>query len=135
MPFKLPMDYTRLLLPVRSDPALEERNLTPPYLSNIPDVQHYRFPSSIKNQCLILSSDGFADLFKLVHGVTDPVELASMCASIASLAEAEGKNMAVSLLWEAFGGNNGHNIFRESVERTHSRGKVDDITVVVIPIP
>ncbi|KAF5361324.1 hypothetical protein D9757_015172 [Collybiopsis confluens] len=131
MPFKLPMRYTRLLEP-GSYPGLEERNLTPPYISNIPDVQHFPFPPSSRSQYLLLCSDGFADLFKLAHGITDPVKLATTCASIASSTEAEGKNIAISLLWEAFGGNNEGNIFRKSVERTLKGGRVDDVTLVLI---
>ncbi|KAF5374426.1 hypothetical protein D9757_011831 [Collybiopsis confluens] len=134
MPFKLSPDHIRLLRSVRWYSALEDRVLTPPYLSNVPDIHHFRFAASKRSQYLVLSSDGFAGLFKRAHGITEPKELASVCASIASSAEAKGENMAVSLLWEAFGGENEHNIFKELAEGTPRRGSVDDITVVVVPI-
>ncbi|KAJ3754446.1 phosphatase 2C-like domain-containing protein [Lentinula raphanica] len=136
--YKLPSRYNQVLNtvdPVNVDEHIIKHTLTPPYLTNIPVVKHTRLPESSEKHChyLILSSDGLLDLYKLVYKTTHS-EGAKRCALSASLAQGEGRHMAAQVLWDALGGDADDNALEKAVAKT-LKGKVDDVTVVVVPLP
>lgn len=65
---------------------------------------------------------------------SEPAAVADTCASIASDAQDAGKNTAVEILWAALGGDGDNNVYERVSTRTHKGGRVDDTTIMVIPL-
>ncbi|KAG7090601.1 hypothetical protein E1B28_009704 [Marasmius oreades] len=92
--FKLPSVYTSRIfrnafqgLRPGSEEMIKkitERNLTPPYLSNSPDIVHLNLKDEgASHACLILCSDGLMDLFSGGHNRTNaqPLNISKMAES------------------------------------------------------
>jgi pyruvate dehydrogenase phosphatase len=116
--FKLPSIYTLRILS-KTNPGFRlstklgdflPRNLTPPYLSNRADVEHFDLQSSAKGErYLIMCSDGLIDLY-MYDNIRDLTTLEKIAGHIVEVV-AEGSkldhkvNTAHFLLLEALGGN------------------------------
>jgi len=111
-PFKQPPEFTRrilynLFLGGHDMSPWEEflvRNLTPPYISAMPEVTHYPLGASQKRlrKYLVLASDGFTDICgeaqrSVIERWLQGVESGSECR--------ETDNMALELLWQGLGGD------------------------------
>lgn len=135
MYFKISAKYNQILQSIVSiDSRVIDDNLTPPYISNTPEVKHTRLTSSPGRKYLILSSDGLVDLYKFGNAISDLAAIASACAAVASSAQDKELNMAVQILWQAFGGDNGENLLERAITKTLKGCRVDDITIMVIPL-
>lgn len=112
-PFKQLPGFTRRILynlfPGGHDTSLWEeflvRNLTPPYISAMPEVAHYPLGASPAGKrlrkYLVLASDGFTDVCgeaqrSVIERWLQCVESRSECGKT--------DNMAMQLLWEGLGG-------------------------------
>lgn len=135
--FKIPSIYAKKVISLSNPPlhpnydleGLVVRNITPPYLSNIPEVAHV-VPSATKGM-LILASDGLINIFSKTKKVRLVSEAAPMwCTSAVS---GSSENMALNVLWDALGGDGDDNILSAIINGEH-RGRVDDITILVVPI-
>lgn len=113
-PFKQPPEFTRRILynlfPGDHDMSLWEeflvRNFTPPYISSMPEVTHYRLDPSQRHlrKYLVLSSDGFTDICG--QGQRSVIERWLQCLESRSDSECgEPDNMALKLLWQGLGGD------------------------------
>ena len=111
-PFKQPPEFTRrilynLFLGGHDTSPWEDllvRNLTPPYISAMPEVTHYPLGASQKRlrRYLVLASDGFTDICgeaqrSVIERWLQCVESGSECC--------ETDNMALKLLWQGLGGD------------------------------
>lgn len=111
-PFKQPPEFTRRILynlfPGDQDTSPWEeflvRNHTPPYISAMPDIMHYRLDPSQKRlrKYLVLASDGFTDVCG--QGQRNVIERWLECLEPQS-ESCETDNMALKLLWQGLGGD------------------------------
>ena len=110
-PFKQPPEFTRRilynLLPGGHDTSPWEeflvRNLSPPYITAMPEVTHYPICASGKRlrKYLVLTSDGFTD----VCGERQQSVIERWLQCVESPPEGEMDNMALQLLWQGLGGD------------------------------
>ncbi|KAF7301120.1 Serine/threonine protein phosphatase 2C [Mycena indigotica] len=133
--FNLPIDILRILdVGLGEEKPFNEAFLrlfkTPPYLSHIPQVSHESRPTQ---KFLILASDGLGHLMQRRLTGADSVVLGRICANAVARAEAAGQNLAEAVLWEAMGGDGPDNLCLSAINGT-AKGRVDDTTVVVIPL-
>ncbi|KAE9383710.1 protein serine/threonine phosphatase 2C [Gymnopus androsaceus JB14] len=137
MPLKLPSIYNLSVFPLTRDNKevnqnLVDYNLTPPYLSHIPEVSHAKC-DRLESTFLIMASDGLLERFKKVKPERSEMEILDYWVSVASKAQHQGENMALDLLWEAFGGDSDGNIYTMVLDKS-LQDRVDDITIIVIPL-
>jgi len=139
--FKLPEIYTRRILSktnpgFRLSTKLEDflpRNLTPPYLSNIADVEHVDLQASDKDgRFLIMCSDGLIDLYMYddVRDLTTLKNIAEHIVEVVAEGSKLGGNAALFLLREALGGNDKVKVSR-IVPVDMKEECIDDTTVLV----
>ncbi|KAJ7871451.1 hypothetical protein B0H14DRAFT_3569744 [Mycena olivaceomarginata] len=120
-------------------PELVDHNLTPPYLSNVPEILPRAFQSvqtAGEKKFLVIASDGLCDLAERIHrnkGTPEKSLLAQPWGAVASAARQNGKNMAVKVFWDAFSGDGGDNRFQEVLDDKFV-GRVDDTTIIVVPL-
>ncbi|KAG8213848.1 phosphatase 2C-like domain-containing protein [Butyriboletus roseoflavus] len=128
---KIPSVYTRRVfgeyIPDWMTPVLAKqyagRILTPPYVSDIPDVHHFVFDVTADTQesFLILCSDGLLDIYDNIDATLSESDLAERGLP---------KNLALDLLRDAIGGEDidlaSRNLTLEMDEKW-----MDDITVLV----
>ncbi|KAJ3971079.1 protein serine threonine phosphatase 2C [Lentinula raphanica] len=85
--FKLPSIYTKrvfaLAIPGMNRPEYHTElilncNLTPPYVSGVPDVRYFKLDNNAK-ACLIMSSDGLLDLYGGQDWQEQHVDIADLC--------------------------------------------------------
>ncbi|KXN81466.1 hypothetical protein AN958_04547 [Leucoagaricus sp. SymC.cos] len=123
-------EVVKSIMPSVAEGAHWKYSKTPPYLSNIAETSYAPPPATTLNRYLILGSDGFIGLFP--KG-TSP----SSFAVVASAAR-HGENLALKLLWEAFGGDSeaGQANYESSYrrERRPANGRIDDTTIIVFPL-
>ena len=104
------------------------RNLTPPYISAMPEVTHYRLDASQKclQKYLVLSSDGFTDICG--QGQRSVIERWLECLE-SQPEPCPTDNMALKLLWQGLGGD------LESVSKVLTLDSdvpwLDDISIIV----
>lgn len=136
--FKLPAVYTHRVF-LNSQPSFPSpekvrsfiaRNMTPPYLSGIPDVRHVDLAASnLSEAFLIMCSDGLMDLYD-----EDRLDLKGMLAPrwvqhVAARSRGS-KNLALDLLRDALGGSDADKVSRMiTVEMTFRW--MDDTTILV----
>jgi len=135
--FKLPSIYTERIFKnaqpgfrfsTRVDDFLG-RNLTPPYMSNQPDVRTVDL--SAEDAFLILCSDGLADLFEH-HTMED---MAKIWVQIVGDAKGRGgdENTALCLLRQGLGGEDVEKVSRVLTVELMDKW-MDDVTVVVLSL-
>ncbi|KAF9244851.1 phosphatase 2C-like domain-containing protein [Melanogaster broomeanus] len=143
---KVPAVYTRRVLGEytpdwMSPPLVEEytgRILTPPYVSDVPDVQHYVLDTTRANHesFLIICSDGLLDLYDNIDATLTAQDLADRWVNIIDLSLRKRKeneaprNLAFDLLRDAIGGEDielaSRNITLEMDDKW-----IDDVTLLV----
>ncbi|KAJ6461079.1 phosphatase 2C-like domain-containing protein [Mycena sanguinolenta] len=133
MHFKLPADLVRILEAGCGRTIWKsfiDNNKTPPYMSNIPEIAHTHMPGQ---KFLIIASDGLDDLMerslKRKISTQDHGKIYAAAAARAPV----GKNLAVEVLWEAFGGDSEGNIYGDAIAGK-LQGRVDDITIAVVSL-
>ncbi|KIK56894.1 hypothetical protein GYMLUDRAFT_46785 [Collybiopsis luxurians FD-317 M1] len=117
--YKLPQLYTdRLFMNVEPGWSRSEkrfvnsfigRNLTPPYISNIPDVRYVnlRLDNTIgingkeRRMCLLMCTDGLADLYEDENDECEETDMFRRWIEVAAGSESNG---ALALLRDALGG-------------------------------
>lgn len=114
------------------------RNKTPPYLSNIADVDHVDLAATEKEgRFLIMCSDGLTDLY--VHDddrkdINTLQEVADKIVNVLSTRSAppglDSNNSALHLLREAMGGSDEDKVSRNLTVQMAFRW-MDDVTIVV----
>ncbi|KAF8907859.1 phosphatase 2C-like domain-containing protein [Gymnopilus junonius] len=139
--FKLPPIYTERILALSTPPfhenynigALLSRNITPPYLSNISEVEHVDLSSlsSDTTPMLILCSDGLSDLYSRRSHRSDISRDIEMWLTKSTPLGID--NLALSLLWDALGGNEGLEMASRLIKGIPGK-RVDDTTVVVLQL-
>lgn len=153
--FKLPREYTeRIFIHLIENPDSKarvlnyiERNITPPYLSNVAEVRHVHLGAQKSTTFLVLCSDGLVDLYEEPHPEPLPgttiafpndrgVDLAEaskiwMSQVEQGLTEDTG-NLALFLLKQAMGGRDGdtENICKLLTAERPNRW-MDDTTILV----
>lgn len=133
--FKLPAIYTTRVLALAIPPfhpnypyeAIASKNRTPPYISNVAEVQHFDL-NTIKTfgpSTLVMSSDGLRDLYR--HRQQPFVDSVRLWHDMEVLRKTQGRfdNLAISLLWDALGGNVDEDLMEP-------RGRVDDTSIIVL---
>ncbi|KAJ7197000.1 phosphatase 2C-like domain-containing protein [Mycena pura] len=133
MHFKLPVNLVRILEAGCGESigkAFIDNNITPPYMSNIPEIGHANVPGQ---KFLIIASDGLDHLMRRFRRKNIPTrEHGKIYAAAAARAPA-GQNLAAEVLWEAFGGDGEGNIYGDAIAGK-LQGRVDDITIAVVPL-
>ncbi|KAF8894907.1 protein serine threonine phosphatase 2C [Gymnopilus junonius] len=124
--FKLPAIYTE-----RKVRGFIGRNVTPPYLSSVPDVQHVDLRSlGLSETFLIMCSDGLMDLDE--HRLQLQDILSKEWVNIVGKHYGEkGTNLALQLLREGLGGTDLEKVSRMITVEMSFRW-MDDTTVLVI---
>ena len=139
--FKLPPIYTERVLALATPPFHENykvtellaRNLTPPYLSNRAEVEHVDLASldPSASPVLVLCSDGLIDLYSRRSKIKDIAQAVQLW--ITTLTHEGRDNLALDLLWDALGGDDGAEVSSKIVRGTSNK-RVDDTTVVVLQL-
>lgn len=136
IPYKVPALYTEKLFALATPPfhpnypvdKLITRNITPPYLSNLADVQFMDLASlgAGSHITLILCSDGLRDLYHKTSNVNERTDSLQQWM----FATAASNNKALSLLWDAIGGE-----FDPpragAIVQGQIKGRIDDTTILV----
>lgn len=107
------------------------RILTPPYVSNIPEVYHRVLPST--PSFLILCSDGLTDLYEEMgqqEMVNHWVQVVSQALELFSCLSDQRTNLALRLLRDAIGGEDATIVSRNITVEMEERW-MDDTTIVV----
>lgn len=114
------------------------RILTPPYVSDIPDVHHFAFDVTADSQesFLILCSDGLLDIYDNIDATLSTRDLAERWVRIVGSSlkkrsqQGVSKNLAFDLLRDAIGGEDidltSRNLTLEMDDKW-----IDDVTVLV----
>jgi len=141
--FKLPAVYTQRVLAntkpgFRLSTKLSEflpRNITPPYVSNIADVQHVKLDSSQQDErFLVMCSDGLTDLY--MYDSNDQEDLATLeqiadyIVVMAGSRADPHSNAALCLLRDALGGDDEEKVSR-SLTVEMAEKWMDDVTILV----
>lgn len=114
------------------------RILTPPYVSDIPEVRHYVFDATADKQefFLILCSDGLLDLYDNFDVTLSENQLAERWVRIIGNSlkrpRQQGllRNLAFDLLRDAIGGEDIHLVSRNLTLEMDDKW-IDDVTVLV----
>jgi len=132
--FKLPITYTQRVF-MNSQPGFRfsrnasdflARNLTPPYLSNVADVQHVDIRSLNASEIfLIMCTDGLIDLYD----DRDVNNLAKRWVKVVAEGPEVGNN-ALHLLRQGLGGDDRENVSAMMTFELESRW-MDDTTIIV----
>lgn len=132
--FKFPITYTQRVF-MNSRPGFRfsrnsgdflARNLTPPYLSNVADVQHVDIRSLNASEIfLIMCTDGLIDLYD----DRDVNNLARRWVKVVAK-QPEAGNSALYLLRQALGGDDSDNVSAMMTFELESRW-IDDTTIIV----
>jgi pyruvate dehydrogenase phosphatase len=108
------------------------RIITPPYVSNIPDVHHLLLPICADRPSapgfLIMCSDGLVDLYPKKAKADLENHWAQVVAN--ALRPDRGSNAALELLRDAIGGNDAHKVSRNLTVEMEERW-FDDTTIIV----
>ncbi|KDR75423.1 hypothetical protein GALMADRAFT_556142 [Galerina marginata CBS 339.88] len=135
--FKLPAVYTnRVFLNSRPGFVIPEkvrsfigRNLTPPYMSGTPDVEHIQLSG---DSFLIMCTDGMMDLYEDDRLKLDAVLSKAWVRLVGeNLDLAEGKNLALQLLRDGLGGTDEEKVSRMITVEMAFRW-IDDTTIIVL---
>ncbi|KAG2150811.1 phosphatase 2C-like domain-containing protein [Suillus clintonianus] len=141
---KVPSVYTRRAfgphlhdwLPPRQVAAYASRILTPPYISDFPEVYHNSLDVSQQEVFLILSSDGLQDMYDNHDVQLSDQEMADRWVGLVgrhmhSNTDMDLKsNLALRLLRDAVGGNNTELVSRNLTLEMEDKW-MDDITILV----
>ncbi|KAF8844758.1 protein serine/threonine phosphatase 2C [Paxillus ammoniavirescens] len=143
---KVPAVYTRRVFGGYTpdwiaSPLIEEyagRILTPPYISDVPDVHHYAIDRTNTNceYFLVLSSDGLLDLYDNIGASLSRQDLADRFVNIVGLSLRKPKetrvprNLAFDLLRDAIGGENTELASRNLTLEMDDKW-IDDVTALV----
>ena len=140
---KLPAKYSRKVLSTlgehsSSHPPGEvvDRILTPPYLSNIPDVYYHRIRKSrrdpVMDVALVLCSDGLTELYDDQEDKETLLRWARIVGPHARRCcdRPNGGNVALRLLRDAIGGTDIHKVSRNLTVEMEERW-MDDTTILV----
>lgn len=135
--FKIPAIYTnRVFLNFESGFTLPDRvrgyigrNLTPPYMSGVPDVTHVELTSISGDKFLVLCSDGLTDSYEADRMKLDDV-LAPRFVELVGKDYGGSKHLALSLLRDALGGEDEDKLSRFLTVEMDCRWQ-DDTTVLV----
>ncbi|KIK97221.1 hypothetical protein PAXRUDRAFT_10309 [Paxillus rubicundulus Ve08.2h10] len=143
---KVPAIYTRRVFGGYTpdwiaSPLVEEytgRILTPPYISDIPDVHHYVIDrtNTACESFLVLSSDGLLDLYDSIGAVHSGQDLADRFVNIVGTSLRKRKetgvprNLAFDLLRDAIGGGNTELASRNLTLEMDDKW-IDDVTALV----
>ncbi|KAF9529315.1 phosphatase 2C-like domain-containing protein [Crepidotus variabilis] len=137
--FKIPALYTHRVF-LNAEPGFQSpekvrsfisRNLTPPYMSGVPDVQHIDLSKSKESETfLILCTDGLIDCYD-DHRLRLAEYLGPLWVKIVGRQSGDAsKNLALTLLRDALGGDDLDKVSRNiTVEMTFRW--MDDTTIVV----
>ena len=112
------------------------RILTPPYVSNVPEVFHYSLDPSKQDVILILSSDGLQDLYDNHDIQLSEQQMADRWVRIVGRRTRSAKdvdlqsNLALRLLRDAIGGNNVELVSRNLTLEMEDKW-IDDVTILV----
>jgi pyruvate dehydrogenase phosphatase len=141
---KVPSVYTRRVfashlqdwLPPRQVAQYASRILTPPYISDLPEVYHHSLDVSQHEILLILSSDGLQDLYDNHDIQLSDQEMADRWVGLVGHhmdsttdMDLQG-NLAVRLLRDAVGGDNTELVSRNLTLEMEDKW-MDDITILV----
>ncbi|KAG1735086.1 phosphatase 2C-like domain-containing protein [Suillus paluster] len=141
---KVPSVYTRRAfaphlqdwLPPRQVVEYASRILTPPYVSDLPEVYHYSLDISKQEVFLILSSDGLQDMYDSHDIQWSDQEMADRWVGLVGRHMHSTKdvdmqgNLALRLLRDAVGGNNTELVSRNLTLEMEDKW-MDDITILV----
>ncbi|KIJ67675.1 hypothetical protein HYDPIDRAFT_173484 [Hydnomerulius pinastri MD-312] len=143
---KVPAVYTRRVFGEHvpewmTPPLIAEyagRILSPPYVSDVPDVHHYVFDASANNQdsFLILCSDGLLDLYDSIDATLSEQELADRWVNLVGRSSkmrretGAPRNLAFDLLRDAIGGEDIEMASRNLTLEMDDKW-MDDVTVLV----
>lgn len=105
-----------------------ERNYTPPYVSNIADVQH-RVLEPSKEYCLIMCSDGLTDLCYVEGEDWDVSHYGSKWLEWLDRAPNDCNN-ALHILREALGGGDNEKVSKCITVESPTKW-MDDVTILV----
>ncbi|TFK75287.1 protein serine threonine phosphatase 2C [Pluteus cervinus] len=134
--FKLPRVYTeKVFLNAQSGFRISSnitdfigRNLTPPYVSNVPDIRHVELsPHDASRSYLVMCSDGLLDLYE-DQGL-DPVSTRRAWMRVIEEADG-GDNLALNILKDALGGEDVERVSRMMTVEMFYRW-MDDTTILV----
>lgn len=112
------------------------RILTPPYVSNLPEVFHYSLDVSKQDIILILSSDGLQDLYDSHDSQMSDQEMADRWVRVIGRRMRSSKdvdlqsNLALRLLRDAIGGNNIELVSQNLTLEMEDKW-MDDVTILV----
>lgn len=133
--FKLPLVYSERVFTVADPgahiitrvPVMQPRHFTPPYLSNVPEIQHADLSgTAVKDTILVLATDGIIDVYQVHDAVK---ETAPRWVEVA----AGGPNPALRLLRDGIGGKDlAKASFWITVEM--DQPWVDDTTILVTKV-
>lgn len=105
-------------------------SLTPPYVSNIADVQHVALADEISDAYLILCTDGLMDLYCAPGQHPDLSKLSVAWVHQLNLAISDGvPNRALHLLRDALGGSDEKRVSRMITVEMENRW-MDDTTIL-----
>ncbi|KAF7377904.1 Serine/threonine protein phosphatase 2C [Mycena sanguinolenta] len=127
--FKLPGNLVRVLGAWNQKSFIDSLK-TPPYMSNIPETAHAHLPGQ---KFLIIASDGLDHLMRRFRRKDIPTREHGKIYAAAAARAAAGTNLAAEVLWEAFGGDGEDNVYGDAIAGK-LQGRVDDITVAVVPL-
>ncbi|KAG1777554.1 phosphatase 2C-like domain-containing protein [Suillus placidus] len=141
---KVPSVYTRRAfvphlqdwLPPRQVAQYASRILTPPYISDLPEVYHHSLDVSQQELLLILSSDGLQDLYDNDDTQLSDQEMADRWVDLVgrhmhSTTDMDlQSNLALRLLRDAVGGDNTELVSRNLTLEMEDKW-MDDITILV----
>ncbi|KAG0703228.1 phosphatase 2C-like domain-containing protein [Suillus ampliporus] len=141
---KVPSVYTRRAfaphlqdwLPPLQVAEYASRILTPPYVSDFPEVYHYSLDVSKQEVLLILSSDGLQDLYDSHDVQLSDQEMADRWVGLVGHNMRSTKsvdlqsNLALRLLRDAVGGNNTELVSRNLTLEMEDKW-MDDVTILV----
>ncbi|KAH7922369.1 protein serine/threonine phosphatase 2C [Leucogyrophana mollusca] len=145
---KLPAIYTRRAFARHSPEWLSpgmiqqyaSRILTPPYVSDVPEVHHHSLNSTASRQevFLILCSDGLPDLYDGIDMQLDDQQMADRWVqvvgkSLNSRVDKDGgasANLALSLLRDAIGGDDVELVSRNVTLEMEDKW-MDDVTILI----
>lgn len=138
--FKLPAIYTeRVFLNSHPSFVIPEkirgfigRNITPPYMSGVPDIQHVNLKSlGLSEAFLIMCTDGLMDLDEHHRLRLHDILSKRWVNIVGEHYREQGTNLALWLLREALGGSDSEKVSRMITVEMAFRW-MDDTTVLVI---
>ena len=133
--YKLPAVYTeRVFLNADNGVPADRirssigRNITPPYMSGVPEVQHVELEQSTSS-FLLMCSDGLMDLYEDQRGELDEI-LSKKWVDEVGRAYSKKGNLALGVLHEALGGEDEEKVSRMMTVEMSFKW-MDDTTILV----